>query len=206
MMNLLCVIIFLNISFIASKFFESVFALNLANSYCLYADKSKLDMFANSAIFVDVFLIVSNSVNDLVECCASYNGCYLKKESLLDDFEKLIDSNTDLRKNSEFDSDNKEKYKQLSNDKSGLIAFTNYNQIIIDNSVFSLLPLINYLEDEKGKIDKLHEYAEAIIYRDLTKKVYEEYNELPKYNGTYLNRLVEEYKKNDEKHRNENYI
>ena len=143
--------------------------------------------------------ILSNSVNDLVECCASYNGCYLKKESLLDDFEKLIDSNTDLRKNSEFDSDNKEKYKQLSNDKSGLISFTNYNQIIIDNSVFSLLPLIQYLEDEKGKIDKLHEYAEAIIYRDLTKKVYEEYNELPKYNGTYLNRLVEEYKKNDER-------
>ena len=142
--------------------------------------------------------IKSKSINDLVNLCSSFNQVFSEKESLLNDFKILIDSDSNLNSTAEFNSLTKEKYIQLSNDKSGLIAYTNYNQITNDSNVFSLLPIIKYLENEEENIEKLYQCAEAIIYRDLTKKVYEEYNELSKFNGTRLNQLVEEYKNNDE--------
>ena len=143
--------------------------------------------------------IKSTSINDLVKLCASFNKCYSEKESLLNDFELLIDSDSDLRSITKFNINTKKYYNQLSNDKSGLIAYTSYNQIVNDSNAFSLIPIIKHLEDEDENIEKLYECAEAIIYRDLTRKVYEEYNELSTFNGTRLNQLVEEYKNNDER-------
>jgi len=136
---------------------------------------------------------------EIVKNCSNYYKSITLQVELVSEFNNIVDIKNDSLIKNDLSDNNKKLFEELFNDKKGLIAHTNYNQFISESNQFSLDYIIKYISNKYKALDKLFDYSEAILFRNLTKNVYKEYINLPKFNGSNLNLLINEFKAVDKK-------